>query len=97
MSQKAAKRPSIIAKTEDGSPMVEVFGMKTEGDTLVMDVKALDSMRMDVTLSTVDLAKGMPVVKANKKAIWAFAKQLPGALRKQKKLDKEAKRRAQGQ
>lgn len=91
MVRKAVKRPSILAKTEDGSPMVEVFSMRTEGDRLIMDCKALDSMRMDVVVTTEDIAKGMPVVKESKAAIIAFAKQIPAAIRKQKKAEKGAR------
>lgn len=88
------KKKSLIARTEDGSPVVEVFGMETEGDKLIMDCKALDSMRMDVVVSIEDVARGLPVV--NKKAVLAFAKQLPGALRAQKKKAKQQAREAEG-
>ena len=84
------KRDSIIAKTEDGSPMVEVYSMKMEGDILVMDCKALDSMRMNVTVNPEDIAKGWPVIKKDHKAIMSFAKKIPAALRKEKKARKAA-------
>lgn len=89
MAPKPAKKNSIMAKTEDGSPMVEVFSMRTEGDTLVMDCKALDSMRMNVVVKAEDIAKGMPIIKESKGAIIAFAKQLPSAIRAQKRAEKE--------
>ncbi|MEG0504945.1 MAG: hypothetical protein RR547_09910 [Raoultibacter sp.] len=83
MSPKPPKRKSIMVTTAEGSPVVEVFSMKTEGDKLVMDVKALDSMRMIVEVSTEAVAKGFSVV--NKKEVFAFAKQLPKAMRAEKK------------
>ncbi|MEG2262221.1 MAG: hypothetical protein RR955_04200 [Raoultibacter sp.] len=84
------KRDSIIARTEDGSPMVEVYSMKTEGETLIMDCKALDSMRMNVIINPEDIAKGWPIIKKDHKAIMAFAKKIPAALRKEKKAHKAA-------
>lgn len=84
------KKKSLIARTADGSPVVEVFGMETEGDKLVMDCKALDSMRMDVVVSVEDVACGLEVV--NKKAVLAFAKQLPAAIRAHKKQVKQQAR-----
>ncbi|MDO4442690.1 MAG: hypothetical protein Q4B69_02335 [Slackia sp.] len=88
---KPAPKPSIVAKVEDGSPMVEIFSMEIGKDgSLVMDCKALGSMRMDVIISADDVAKGWPVVKASKKSIIAFAKQIPGALKKVKKAQKAA-------
>lgn len=81
------KKISLIARTDDGSPVVEVFGMETHGDQLIMDCKALDSMRMDVVVSIEDVARGLGVV--DKKAIIAFAKQLPAALRAHKKQAKQ--------
>lgn len=76
--------------TEDGSPMVEIFKMKTEEDgTLILDAKALDSMRMNVVLTPQAIAEGWPVIMASKKEIVAFAKKIPAALKAQKKHDKE--------
>lgn len=88
---KPAPKPSIVAKTEDGSPMVEIFSMEIgENGDLVMDCKALGSMRMDVIVSAADVAKGWPVVKSSKKAIVAFVKQIPKALKEEKKAKKAA-------
>ena len=86
---KKVKLPSIVAKTEDGAPVVEVFSMKTEGDILVMDVKALDSMRMCVIVKVEDIAKGWPVIKANMKDILSFGRKIPKALRLQKRINRE--------
>lgn len=85
MAGKPNKKPSIVAKTEDGSPVVEVFGMKLEGDKLVMDCKALGSMRMDVVISAEDIAAGWPVVKENRSTIMSFGKKIPKAIRNWKK------------
>ena len=43
-------KPSIMARTEDGSPVVEVFAFEYKDGKLVMDCKALGSMRMDVII-----------------------------------------------
>ncbi len=92
---KPAPKPSIVARVEDGSPMVEIFSMEIDKNgNLVMDCKALGSMRMDVIVSADDVAKGWPVVKASKSAIISFAKQIPKALKKAKA---EAKEKAQAQ
>lgn len=71
--------------TEDGCPMVEIFAMKFQDDRLVLDAKALDSMRMDVIVTPEAIAEGWPVIMKNKKALFAFAKRMPAALRKRKK------------
>lgn len=71
--------------TEDGCPMVEIFGMKLEDDQLIMDAKALDSMRMNVVVTPEAIAEGWPVIMKNKKVLIAFAKLMPAALRTQKK------------
>ena len=89
MAGKPKKKPSIMARTEDGSPVVEVFGMKFEGGKLIMDCKALDSMRMDVVVSAEDVAAGWPVIKASRSAIMAFGKRVPKAVRAWKKEQKE--------
>ena len=45
-------KPSIMARAEDGSPVVvEVFAFEFKDGKLVMDCKALGSMRMDVCRS----------------------------------------------
>lgn len=90
MAGKPQKKPSIVATTEDGSPVVEVFSMKVDGDRLIMDCKALGSMRMDVVVSAHDVAAGWPVIMGNKSAIMAFGKQVPKAVRKWKKEQKTA-------
>ncbi|MEG0026837.1 MAG: hypothetical protein RR360_05660 [Raoultibacter sp.] len=87
MAQKRPKRKSLIVRTEDGNPVMEVFGMKTVGDKMIMDGKALDSMTMDVIVSIDDVAKGYEIV--DKRAVWAFIKQFPAARRRLKKLNKE--------
>ena len=46
-------KPSIMARTEDGSPVVEVFAFEYKDGKLVMDCKALGSMRMDVMIAPV--------------------------------------------
>lgn len=81
-----AKKPSIVAVMDDGSPMVEIFKieMNDKGE-LVMDCKALGSMRMDVVVTADNVAAGWPVIKASMKAVMSFAKQIPGALKRAKK------------
>ena len=76
-------KPSIMARTEDGSPVVEVFAFEYKDGKLVMDCKALGSMRMDVIIAPEDLAKGWSII--NRGALMQFAKRLPKALRAQKK------------
>lgn len=88
MARKPKKKPSIVARTEDGSPVVEVFGIRFEGQKLVMDCKALDSMRMDVVVGAEDIAAGWPVIKESRSAIMAFGKRLPKAVRMWKKGQK---------
>lgn len=86
---KPKKKPSIVARTEDGSPVVEVFGLKFDGEKLIMDCKALGSMRMDVVIGPEDIAAGWPVVKENMGPIMAFGKRVPKAVRKWKKEQKK--------
>ncbi len=88
---KPPKPKSLDMLTEDGSPMVEIYSMKCEdnGD-LVIDLKALGSMRMNAMMTPEGIAKGWPVIMANKKELIKFAKKIPAALREQKKKDKEA-------
>ena len=78
-------KPSIMARTEDGSPVVEVFELEYKEGKLVMDCKALGSMRMDVIIAPEDLAKGWSIIKKDRGALMQFAKRLPKALRAQKK------------
>lgn len=90
MAGKPKKKPSITARTEDGSPVVEVFSMKFEDGKLIMDCKALGSMRMDVVVAPEDVAAGWPVIKESRSAIMAFGKRVPKAVRNWKKAQKEA-------
>lgn len=89
MAGKPQKKPSIVARTEDGSPVVEVFGMKFDGEKLIMDCKALDSMRMDVVIGADDIAAGWPVIWENKSPIMAFGRRVPKAVRAWKKKQKK--------
>lgn len=89
MAGKPPKKPSITARTVDGSPVVEVFAMKYENGKLVMDCKALDSMRMDVVIAPEDIGMGWPVIMQSKSAIIAFGKRVPKAIRAWKKEQKE--------
>ena len=91
---KPPKQPSLMMLTEDGSPMVEIFKMEYEDGKLILDAKALDSMRMNVLLTPEAIANGWPVVMANKKAIIAFAntRSRVAALRARKKQAKETAR-----
>lgn len=83
------KKPSIAAAMEDGSPVVEIFKIETnDKGELVMDCKALGSMRMDVIVTADAIAAGWPVVMENKSALISFAKQIPGALKHAKKAKK---------
>lgn len=90
MAGKPKKKPSIVARTEDGSPVVEVFAMTFDGGKLIMDCKALGSMRMDVVVGPEDIAAGWPVIKESKSAVMAFGKRVPKAIRKWKKEQKKA-------
>ncbi len=89
MAGKPKKKPSIVARTEDGSPVVEIFGMEFDGEKLIMDCKALGSMRMDVVIGAEDVALGWPVVKASMSSLMAFGKRIPKAVRKWKKEQKK--------
>ena len=82
---KAPKQPSLMKLTETGSPMVEILKMNFENGNLILDAKALDSMRMNVLVTPEAIANGWPVIMANKKAIMAFAKKMPAALKARKK------------
>lgn len=84
-------KPSIVARTEDGSPVVEVFAFELKNDTLVMDCKALGSMRMDVVIAPEDIAKGMAVIKRDKSALFSFAKKLPKAMKAWKKTQRQGR------
>lgn len=86
---KKVKKPAIVATMEDGSPMVEVYKIElNDKGNLVMDCKALGSMRMDVIVSADGVAEGWPVIKAAMGAVLSFAKQIPGALSRAKKAKK---------
>ncbi|MBQ9955394.1 MAG: hypothetical protein IJO87_08215 [Eggerthellaceae bacterium] len=86
---KKQKKPAIVAIMDDGSPMVEVFKIeKNEKGELVMDCKALGSMRMDVVVTADGIAEGWPVIKAAMGSVLSFAMQIPGALRRAKKAKK---------
>lgn len=89
---KPPKQPSLMMMTEDGSPMVEIFKMKFEDGRLVLDAKALDSMRMNVIVTPEAIAEGWSVVMDNKKEIMAFGKKIPSALKARKKRLKEGAR-----
>lgn len=81
-----AKKPSIVAVMDDGSPMVEIFKIeKNDKGELVMDCKALGSMRMDVIVTADNVAAGWPVIKEAMGSVMSFARQIPGALRRAKK------------
>lgn len=84
-------KPSIMARTEDGSPVVEVFAFEYKDGKLVMDCKALGSMRMDVIIAPEDLAKGWSIIKKDRGALMQFAKRLPKALRAQKKKERSVR------
>ncbi len=88
---KKVAKPSIVAVMEDGSPMVEIFKIDlNEKGELVMDCKALGSMRMDVIVSADGVAAGWPVIKAAMGSVMKFAKQIPGALKRAKKAKQAA-------
>ncbi|MDO5722606.1 MAG: hypothetical protein Q4P06_08745 [Actinomycetaceae bacterium] len=78
------KKPAIAAHAEDGSPVVEIFAFEYEDGNLVMDCKALGSMRMDVIITPADITNGWPVLKRDWKVLLKFAKAIPGAIRKHK-------------
>ena len=88
---KKVAKPAIVAVMEDGSPMVEIYKieMNDKGE-LVMDCKALGSMRMDVVVTADSVAAGWPVVKASMGAVIKFAKQIPAALKRAKKAKQAA-------
>lgn len=87
---KAPKQPSLMMMTETGSPMVEIFKMTYEEGNLILDAKALDSMRMNVLVTPEAIAAGWPVIMSNKKAVLAFAKRIPKALKARKKQARAA-------
>ena len=87
---KAPKQPSLMMLTETGSPMVEIFKMTYEDGNLILDAKALDSMRMNVLVTPEAIAAGWPDIMSNKKAVMAFAKRIPKALKARKKQAKAA-------
>ena len=60
---KAPKQPSLMMLTETGSPMVEIFKMNFENGNLILDAKALDSMRMNVLVTPEAIANGWPTRK----------------------------------
>jgi hypothetical protein len=90
MAQKKVKEPSIAARTEDGSPVAEIFSLKVEGDKLVMDCKVLESARMNVVITVDAIVEGWPVVSGNRGAIIGFGKKIPKAVRRWKKGMKSA-------
>lgn len=79
------KKESLKMLTEDGCPMVEIFSMKFQENKLILDAKALDSMRMNVIVTPEAIAEGWSVITKNKKALFSFAKGIPSALRKQRR------------
>lgn len=79
------KKPSILARAEDGTPVVEIFSLEYNNGNLVMDCKALGSMRMDVIIEPDSVANGWPVIKRDRKAVMQFAKGLPKAIKAAKK------------
>uniref|UniRef100_A0A7C9NCD6 Uncharacterized protein n=1 Tax=Muribaculaceae bacterium Z82 TaxID=2304548 RepID=A0A7C9NCD6_9BACT len=83
-------KPSIVARAEDGSPVVEVFAFEFTDGKLVMDCKALGSMRMDVIVAPDDVAAGWSIIKKDRKAIMQFGKLIPKAIRNRKKQKAES-------
>ena len=71
---KAPKQPSLMMLTETGSPMVEIFKMNFENGNLILDAKALDSMRMNVLVTPEAIANGWPVIKPTRKPSWLLRK-----------------------
>lgn len=84
------KKPCIAARAEDGTPVVEIFAFEFNDGKLVMDCKALGSMRMDVIIEPDSIGDGWPVIMRDKKAVIQFAKLLPKAIRSAKKKAKAA-------
>lgn len=89
MAGKPKKKAAIVARTEDGSPMVEVFSMRFDEGKLIMDCKALSSMRMDVVVTAEDIAEGWPVIKQSKSSIMSLGKRIPKAVRAWKREQKK--------
>ncbi len=83
-------KPSIVARAEDGSPVVEVFAFEFTDGKLVMDCKALGSMRMDVIVAPDDVAAGWSIIKKDRKAIMQFGKLVPKAIRAHRKHQDDA-------
>ena len=93
---KKVAKPAIVAVMDDGSPMVEIFKIeKNDKGELVMDCKALGSMRMDVIVTADSVALGWPVIKAAMGDVLSFAKQIPGALKRAKKAKQAAEAQQQ--
>lgn len=89
---KAPKQPSLMMLTETGSPMVEIFKMNFENGNLILDAKALDSMRMNVLVTPEAIANGWPVIMANKKPSWLLRKDACGVEGSQEALEGRGRR-----
>ncbi len=86
---KRMPKDSILASAADGSPVVEIFALEYKDGKLVMDCKALGSMRMDVIIEPEDVAKGWPVIKRDWRNLVKFVRRLPRAFKDRRKALKE--------
>jgi hypothetical protein len=53
---------SITSYSEDGTPIMEIFSITRSGNKLIMDGKALGTMRMDVIVPIEEVVKGLGIV-----------------------------------
>jgi hypothetical protein len=52
-------KEGVSAYTTEGEPIVTFYSAKREGDRLVVDVKVLDSMRMDIVFTVKEVFGGL--------------------------------------
>jgi hypothetical protein len=52
-------KEGVSAYTTEGEPIVTFYSAKREGDRLIVDVKVLDSMRMDIVFTVKEVFGGL--------------------------------------
>ena len=55
-------KKSITSYSEDGTPIMEIFSITRSGNKLIMDGKALGTMRMDVIVPIEEIVNGLGIV-----------------------------------
>ena len=89
---KAPKQPSLMMLTETGSPMVEIFKMNFENGNLILDAKALDSMRMNVLVTPEAIATVGRSSWPTRKPSWLLRKDACGVEGSQEALEGRGRR-----